>query len=65
MREVWSKEDFLLIEEDQVMEYLCELNIHKPMDADVMYLSVEKASRCHCKDTFGTLSMIMASGSNI
>lgn len=55
----------LLIEEDQVMEYLCELNIHKPMDTDVMHLSVEKAPRCHCKNTFGTPSMIMESGSDI
>ncbi|KAF4803582.1 hypothetical protein TURU_014746 [Turdus rufiventris] len=35
------------------------------MDIDVMDLSVEKASRCHCKDTFGNLSMITSIESEI
>lgn len=65
MWEVWSKEDIFLTEEDQVRKYLSELGTHKPMDTDVMHPSVERASRCHYKDTFGNLSMIMAIGSDI
>lgn len=58
----WSKEEVLLVEEDEVTEHLGKVNIHKCMHLDGDPRSAEGARRCRCEVTFDSLGPIFMTG---